>query len=95
MMLKLFHSQIKLTLKNLYVFPSSIFSMLHVCIVAQLCLTLCDPLSCSPKAPESMGFSRQEYWSGVPCPPPPGDLPNPEIEPVYPVSCLACRFFTS
>ena len=28
----------------------------------------------------SMGFSRQEYWSGLPCPPP-GDLPNPGIEP--------------
>jgi len=27
-----------------------------------------------------MGFSRQEYWSGLPCPPP-GDLPNPGIEP--------------
>ena len=27
-----------------------------------------------------MGFSRQEYWSGLPCPPP-GDLPNPRIEP--------------
>ena len=27
----------------------------------------------------SMGFSRQEYWSGLPCPPP-GDLPNPGIE---------------
>ena len=30
--------------------------------------------------PLSTGFSRQEYWSGLPCPPP-GDLPNPEIEP--------------
>ena len=30
--------------------------------------------------PLSMGFSRQEYWSGLPCPPP-GDLPNPGIEP--------------
>ena len=29
----------------------------------------------------SMGFSGQEYWSGLPCPPP-GDLPDPEIEPV-------------
>ena len=29
------------------------------------------------------GFSRQEYWSGLPCPPP-GDLPNPEIEPRSP-----------
>ena len=31
------------------------------------------------QAPLSMGFSRQEYWSGLPCPPP-GDLPNPVIE---------------
>ena len=29
------------------------------------------------------GFSKQEYWSGLPCPPP-GDLPNPEIEPRSP-----------
>ena len=32
-----------------------------------------------------MGFSRQEYWSGFPFPPP-GDLPDPGIEPVSPVS---------
>ena len=31
-------------------------------------------------APLSMGFSRPEYWSGLPCPPP-GDLPNPGIKP--------------
>ena len=31
----------------------------------------------------SMGFSRQEYWSGLPCSPP-GDLPNPGIEPGSP-----------
>ena len=36
------------------------------------------------QAPLSMGFSRQEYFSGFPCPPP-GDLPNPGIEPVSPV----------
>ena len=30
-----------------------------------------------------MGFSRQEYWSGLPCPPP-GDLPDPGIEPRSP-----------
>ena len=35
--------------------------------VAQSCLTLSDPKDCSPhQAPPSMGFSRQEYWSGVP-----------------------------
>ena len=32
------------------------------------------------RAPPSMGFSRQESWSGLPCPPP-GDLPNPGVEP--------------
>ena len=35
------------------------------------------------KAPLSMGFSRQEYWSGFPCPPP-GDLPDPGIKPRHP-----------
>ena len=34
-----------------------------------------------------MGISRQEYWSGLPCPPP-GDLLNPGIEPVSYVSCI-------
>ena len=37
----------------------------------------------APQAPLSMGFSRQESWSGLPFPPP-GDLPNPGIEPVSP-----------
>ena len=35
------------------------------------------------QAPLSMGFLRQEYWSGLPCPSP-GDLPNPGIEPSSP-----------
>ena len=38
--------------------------------VAQLCPTLSDPIACSPPGPPSMGFSRQEYWSGVPSPSP-------------------------
>ena len=33
----------------------------------------------------SMGFSWQEHWSGLPCPPP-GDIPNPGVEPASPVS---------
>ena len=33
------------------------------------------------QAPPSMGFSRQEYWRGLPCPPP-GDLPDPGIKPM-------------
>ncbi|XDA70348.1 hypothetical protein R6Z07F_000723 [Ovis aries] len=34
----------------------------------QSCPTLCDPMDCIPQAPLFMGFSRQEYWSGLPCP---------------------------
>ena len=47
------------------------------------------------QAPQFMGFSRYEYWSGLPCPLP-GDLPNPGIEPmsVMPLA-LAGRFFTT
>ena len=38
------------------------------------------PWTVAHQAPLSWGFSRQEYWSGLPCPPP-GDPPNPGIEP--------------
>ena len=37
------------------------------------------PWTAAYQAPPSMGFSRQEYWSGLPCPPP-GDLPHPGME---------------
>ena len=50
----------------------------------QSCLTLCDPMDCSPQAPLSMGFSRQEYWGELPFPPP-GDLLDSGIEPKSPV----------
>ena len=49
----------------------------------------------SPPGSSSMGFSRQEYWSGFPCLPP-GDLPDPGIEPRSLMSpVLAGRFFTT
>ena len=41
------------------------------------------PWTVAYQAPLSMGFSRQEYWSGLPFPSP-GDLPNPGIEPGFP-----------
>ena len=41
------------------------------------------PWTVARQAPLSMGFSRQEYWSGLPFPSP-GDLPNPGIEPRSP-----------
>ena len=53
------------------------------------------PWTVAHQAPLSMGFSRQEYWTGLPFPPP-GDLPNPEIESVSLKSpALAGRFFTT
>ena len=51
-----------------------------LCLDAQLCLTFCDPMDCSPPGSSVHGDSRQEHWSGLPFPPP-GDLPNPGIEP--------------
>ena len=45
--------------------------------------TSATPWTIAHQAPLSMGFSRQEYWSGLPCPPP-GDLPHPGIEPRSP-----------
>ena len=47
------------------------------------------------QAPLSMQFFQQEYWSGLPCPPP-GDLPNPGVKPPSLLSlALASRFFTT
>ena len=47
------------------------------------------------QAPLSMGFSRQEYWGGLPCPPP-GDLPDPGIKPTsLPSPALVGGFFTT
>ena len=47
------------------------------------------------QVPLSMGFSRQEYWGGLLCPPP-GDLPDPWVEPVSLTSpALAGGFFTT
>ena len=43
------------------------------------------PWTAACQSPVSTGFFQQEYWSGLPSPPP-GDLPNPEIKPVSPTS---------
>ena len=52
-------------------------------LVAKSCVTLATPWTVACQAPLSMGFSRQEYWSGLPLPSP-GNLPNPGIEPGSP-----------
>ena len=65
----------------------------HACALSSV--RLCEtPWTVASQAPLSMGFSRQEYWSGWPFPPP-GDLPDPGTEPTSPVSpSLAGGFFT-
>ena len=56
------------------------------------CPTLATSWTVTHQSPLSMGFSRQEYWSGLPFPSP-GDLPDPGIKPTAPV--LAGGFFTT
>ena len=64
-------------------------------VCAHLCPALCDPMDYSQQASLSTGFSRQEYCSGLPFPPP-GDLPSPGIESASLMSpTLAGEFFTT
>ena len=64
-------------------------------VYAQSCSPLCDPMACSPPGSSVNGILQQEYWSGLPCPPP-GDLPDPGIKPTSLASPeLPGRFFTT
>ena len=79
--------------------PVSAFSLfgIGVCYVCVSCSVVSDslrPCRLAHQASLSMGFSRKEYWSGLPCPPE-GDLPNPGVKLtslMFPA--LAGRFFT-
>ena len=67
--------------------PSQNTTCLSVCLLICfncVCLFV-TPWTVAHQAPLSMRMSRQEYWSGLPCPPP-GDLPDPGIEPVSPAA---------
>ena len=57
---------------------------MHVCALSGVQL-IATQRTITHQALESIGFSRQEYWSGLPFPSP-GDLPDPGIEPSSPVS---------
>ena len=60
--------------------PSSLFLLSPTCAELLSCVRFfVTPRTVARQAPLSMGFSRQEYWSGLPCPPP-GDLPNSGIK---------------
>ena len=67
----------------------------YVCVWGGMCVQLsANPWTVAHKAPLSRDFSRQEYWSGLPCPPP-GDLPQPGIKPAALSPALAGGFFTT
>ena len=83
--------------------PSQLQS--RVCVCVCVCVCVLRSFSCvrlfmtlwtvAHQALPSMGFSRQEDWRGLPCPPP-GDLPDPGIEPTSVMSpALADGFFTT
>ena len=64
-------------------------------VYTHMCLVVSDSLQSYEQAPLSMGFSRQEYWCGLPFPPP-GYLPDPVTETKALVSpALAAEFFSS
>ena len=62
-----------------------------LCACSVVSNSLRPPLVCSPPGSLFRGFSRQEYWTGLPFPSP-GDLPDPRIDPASPA--LAGGFFT-
>ena len=57
--------------------------MLLLLLLSSVMTNFLAPCTVTRQAPLSMEFSRQEYWSGLPCPPP-GDLPNLGMEPRSP-----------
>ena len=70
--------------------PESLFSgtLMCVCMLSSISHVRLGDTTVAHQALLSMGFSRQEFWSGFLCPPP-GDLPDPGIElvsPIFPVS---------
>ena len=70
---------------------------LCACVLSRFILVrlFATPWAVAHQAPLSVGFSKQEYWSGLPHPPP-GDLPNPGVEPASLMSpALAVVFLTT
>ena len=86
----IYHKTVKISQKSL-IFKKLAFPILELSILKSPykveslnCVRLFEtPWTVAYRAPPSMGFSRQDYWSGLPFPSP-GDLPNPGIEPGSP-----------
>ena len=82
-------------LESLVTTPAQVFSSIftHACLLS--CSLVSDslpPHGCSPSGSSAHGISWQEYWSGLPCPPP-GDFPDSGIEPASLASSLPGGFF--
>ena len=79
---------------------SKFFTFINMCVYVCVCVLSCfshvllfaTPRTVAHQAPVSMGFSRPEYWSELPCPPP-GDLLAPGIEPMSLMSPAFGQFF--
>ena len=87
------------TLRSLQLASLCLFSLLILfCILAQSLnhvQSFVTPCTAAYQAPLSMGIPRQEYWSGLPLPPP-EDLPDRGIKPTSVASpAIACGFFTT
>ena len=80
--LEVFHIQ-----KFSTTFTPSTVLIYHMCVLSHFsCVQLLETLwTAVRQAPLSVDFSRQEYWSGLPCPPP-RDFPDPGIEPMPPAA---------
>ena len=85
------HSRLEIPIIKHQIIKEKCFLWIHPCQTwTAACSGCAESLSCvqlfvtprtvARQAPLSLGFSRQEHWSGLPCPPP-GDLPNPGIKP--------------
>ena len=74
---------------------SAVYKVSCCYLVAKSYLTLSTLWTTAHQAPLSLGFSSQEYWGELPCPPP-GDFPNPRIKSSSLMSpTLSVRFFTT
>ena len=90
-MIGLYHVRYSAQYKNI---NTTYITCLHAKSL-QSCLTLCNSITVACQAPLSMGFSRQKYWSWLPCPPP-GKLLNPGIKSTSLMSLILARsFFTT
>ena len=83
----------RISIVKITILPKAIYSF-NVFMHAQPYSPLCDPIDLAHQTSPSMGLSRHEYWSGLPFPSP-GDLPDPGIKPMSPVSLASSGKFFS